>query len=147
MKNILLAFFVSTILHAHEKPKPNQKFSYKLSLPTTNYLKKHTTKSLFLDDCDGCGCGASGGSMGFASMINSNFVGVRYFNQQYKSNDGLYSNSPWLNENFNTVQVWARVPVFKKFQVSALIPYHNHERENKSENQSISCIGDITVFA
>lgn len=147
MKNILLAFFVSTILYAHEKPKPNQKFSYKLSLPTTNYLKKHTTKSLFLDDCDGCGCGASGGSMGFASMINSNFVGVRYFNQQYKSNDGLYSNSPWLNENFNTVQVWARVPVFKKFQVSALIPYHNHERETQSENQSISGIGDITVLA
>jgi hypothetical protein len=33
------------------------------------------------DDCDACGCSASGGSMGFASMLNSNFVGIRYFNQ------------------------------------------------------------------
>jgi len=36
----------------------------------------------------------------FASMLNANFVGIRYFNQQYKSSDGLYSNSPWYRENF-----------------------------------------------
>ena len=92
MKNIILAFFVVTLLQAHEKPKPKYKLSYKPIVTQTNYLKKITTKTMLLDDCDGCGCGASGGSMGFASMINSNFVGVRYFNQQYKSNDGLYSN-------------------------------------------------------
>ena len=45
--------------------------------------------------CDACGCSASGGSMGFASMLNTNFVGIRYFNQSYKSTDGLYTNSPW----------------------------------------------------
>ena len=42
--------------------------------------------------CDACGCSASGGSMGFASILNPNFIGVRYFNQSYKSTDGLYSN-------------------------------------------------------
>jgi hypothetical protein len=39
-------------------------------------------------DCDACGCSASGGSMGFSSM-NSNFVGIRYFNQSYSSRDGI----------------------------------------------------------
>lgn len=97
--------------------------------------------------CDACGCSASGGSMGFGSMLNTNFVGIRYFNQHYKSTDGLYSNSEWYNENFNTVQIWARIPVYKNIQVSALIPYHFHERETLSGNQQIKGIGDITVLA
>lgn len=98
-------------------------------------------------DCDACGCSASGGSMGFASMLNTNFIGIRYFNQQYKSTDGLYTNSPWYKENFNTVQVWARIPITKKVQVSALIPYHFHNRETATGNQDINGIGDITVLA
>ncbi|MEO8235256.1 MAG: transporter [Flavobacterium sp.] len=97
--------------------------------------------------CDACGCSASGGSMGFASMLNSNFIGIRYFNQQYKSSDGLYSNSQWYNENFHTVQVWARIPVYKNIQVTALVPYHFHNRETKTGNQDIKGIGDITVLA
>lgn len=98
------------------------------------------------DDCDACGCSASGGSMGFASMLNTNFVGIRYFNQSYKSTDGLYTNSPWYKENFNTVQVWARIPVVKRVQVSVLLPYHFHNRETKTGDQSINGIGDITVL-
>jgi hypothetical protein len=27
--------------------------------------------------------------MGFSSMLNSNFVGIRYFNQSYSSRDGI----------------------------------------------------------
>lgn len=99
------------------------------------------------DDCDACGCSASGGSMGFASMLNTNFVGIRYFNQQYKSKNGLYSNSPWYNENYNTTQIWARIPVFKNIQVSALIPYHFHKRGAETGEQKISGLGDITVMA
>lgn len=98
------------------------------------------------DDCDACGCSASGGSMGFASMLNTNFVGIRYFNQSYKSSDGLYTNSPWYRENFNTVQVWARIPIVKRVQVSVLLPYHFHNRETKTGDQSINGIGDITVL-
>lgn len=98
-------------------------------------------------ECDACGCSASGGSMGFSSMLNTNFIGIRYFNQHYKSSDGLYSNSPWYNENFNTVQVWARIPVYKNIQISALLPYHFHNRETATGNQDIKGIGDITVLA
>lgn len=97
--------------------------------------------------CDACGCSASGGSMGFSSMLNSNFIGLRYFNQHYKSSDGLYSNSPWYNEDFNTIQVWTRFPVYKNLQVSALIPFHFHSRETETGNQDINGLGDITVLA
>ncbi|MDP5027729.1 MAG: transporter [Flavobacterium sp.] len=99
-----------------------------------------------LEDCDACGCSASGGSMGFASMLNTNFIGIRYFNQSYKSTDGLYSNSPWYIENFNTLQLWARIPVVKRVQISALLPYHFHNRETNTGNQNISGLGDITVL-
>jgi hypothetical protein len=97
--------------------------------------------------CDACGCSASGGSMGFASILNPNFIGVRYFNQSYKSTDGLYSNSPWYEENFNTIQIWGRIPVHKKIQISTLIPYHFHNRETTTGNQSINGIGDATILA
>ena len=98
------------------------------------------------EDCDACGCSASGGSMGFASMLNSNFIGIRYFNQNYKSTDGLYSNSLWYTENFNTTQVWARIPVKENFQVSVLIPYHSHNRATAIGNQAISGLVDITLL-
>lgn len=106
----------------------------------------HRQLLLLEDDCDACGCSASGGSMGFSSMLNANFVGVRYFNQSYSSNDKLYTNSIWRDENFNTVQVWARIPVMKNVQLSVLAPYHFNSRETAKGKQSISGMGDLTVL-
>jgi hypothetical protein len=118
------------------------------SISSTNPFKEYYNYVLpAMEKCDACGCSASGGSMGFASMLNSNFIGIRYFNQHYKSSDGLYSNSPWYSESFNTVQVWARIPVYKNVQISALLPYHFHSRETATGNQDIKGIGDITVLA
>ncbi|QYJ68467.1 transporter [Flavobacterium litorale] len=98
------------------------------------------------DDCDACGCSASGGGMGFSSMLNQNFVGVRYFYQSYTSQDGIFNDSPYIDENFNTVQLWARIPVFKNFQISALVPYHSHNRALTTGYQAIDGLGDITVL-
>lgn len=116
------------------------------SLARANQFKPYYTL-LDDDDCDACGCSASGGSMGFASMLNSNFIGIRYFNQSYKSTDGLYSNSSWYNEDFNTVQVWARIPVIKNVQISVLAPYHFHSRQTENGEQKISGVGDVTALA
>jgi len=99
-----------------------------------------------LDDCDACGCSASGGGMGFSSMIDKNFVGVRYFYQSYTSRDGIFRNSPWVDENFNTLQVWARVPISKKIQLSAQVPYHFHNRDLSTGHQEINGLGDITIL-
>lgn len=117
------------------------------TLSIENPFLKHHIQFEKYDFCDACGCSASGGSMGFASMLNTNFVGIRYFNQSYESNDGLYSNSPWYKEDFNTVQFWARIPVVKNVQVSTLIPYHFHSRERAVGRQNIDGLGDITVLA
>lgn len=98
-------------------------------------------------DCDACGCSASGGGMGFSSMIDQNFVGVRYIYQSYSAKDGIFNNSPWIDQNFNTVQAWARIPVFKKLQLSLQVPYHFNNREMSAEKQEISGIGDVTLLA
>jgi hypothetical protein len=138
MKNIVTVFLVITFQFG---------FAAEIdSLVANPFIKLPQFSNSLIEDCDACGCSASGGSMGFASMLNTNFIGIRYFNQSYKSTDGLYSNSPWYNENFNTLQLWARIPVVKRVQISALIPYHFHNRETNSGTQNISGLGDITVL-
>ncbi len=134
MKKIMLFLMMGfSITHATEKD----------SLVLENPFKKYYK---LLEDCDACGCSASGGSMGFSSMLNPNFIGVRYFYQSYQSTDGLYSNSPWYNENFNTIQLWGRIPVADKIQVSLLLPYQFHNRESNTGSQSISGLGDLTAL-
>jgi hypothetical protein len=98
------------------------------------------------DFCDACGCSASGGSMGFSSMLNSNFVGIRYFYQSYSSQDGIFANSPWVDEHFNTLQIWSKIPVTEQLQLSLLVPYQFHNRERTTGNESIKGLGDITLM-
>lgn len=122
--------------------------STKDTIPSMSLFQKYYSLSLDDedDDCDACGCSASGGSMGFASMLNANFVGIRYMNQKYRSTDGLYSNSPWYNENFNSIQVWARIPITKNIQISTLMPFHFNSKETAAGEQKISGIGDLTLL-
>lgn len=117
-----------------------------LGTETDSISRFHFQKMAF-DDCDACGCSANGGSMGFSSMASSNFVGLRYFYQSYTSKDGIFNNSPWVDENFNTVQIWARIPLTKRLQISALLPYHSHSRERATGNETINGLGDLTVLA
>jgi len=132
-KYLILLFFTMQFLSANAEDT------------IQNPFKKY--ERFLLEDCDACGCSASGGGMGFSSMLNQNFVGIRYMNQSYTSRDGLFNNSPWIDENFNTMQVWARIPVMKNLQISALIPYHFHNRKLTSGEQKIDGLGDITVLA
>ena len=103
--------------------------------------------SYFFDDCDACGCSASGGSMGFNSMLSEQFLGVRYMYQHYKSKDGVFNNSPWIDENFSTAQIWGRIHVNKKIEVMVMVPYHFLNREKASGNQTLDGMGDVTVMA
>ena len=96
--------------------------------------------------CDACGCSANGGSMGFSSMLDNNFIGLRYLRQSYTSQDGIFDNSPWIDENFNTIQAWTRIPISSKIQISGLIPYHFNERKRTDNTETIAGLGDITLI-
>ena len=100
------------------------------------------------DFCDTCGCGGNGGSMGFGTGLNNNFIGLRYIGQKYRSRDGIFDNSPWINENFNTVQLWGKIPVSNRITINTLLPYHRHNRTfADNTEQKINGIGDATLLA
>jgi len=115
------------------------------SLLVQNPFKKYYLL-LEEDDCDACGCSANGGSMGFSSMLNNNFIGVRYVNQRYTTKEGVFNDSPWIDEYFNTVQVWTRIPITEKIQLSALLPFHFNDRALETGKEQISGLGDLTVM-
>jgi hypothetical protein len=51
--------------------------------------------------------------------------------KSYSSRDGIFANSPWIDENFNTgFGLKSQLP--EKF-IAALIPYHFHNRELTTE--------------
>jgi hypothetical protein len=117
------------------------------SLASNSHFLRYT---YFVDEafeCDACGCSANGGSMGFSSMLNENFVGIRYLYQSYTTKEGVFVNSPWTDEHFNTVQVWSRIPLTKRIQLTVLVPYHSNSRAIASGTQTISGLGDLTVMA
>lgn len=135
MKKIIILLLVFEVVFGNEKD----------SISNVNPFKIFKSFEK-VDFCDVCGCSANGGSMGFSSILNGNFIGLRYYKQSYKSSDGLYSNSPWYQEDYNTFQIWSRVPVFKKTQFLLLIPYHLHSAEKAFGRQNISGLGDVTAI-
>lgn len=97
--------------------------------------------------CDACGCASTGGSMGFSSLSGGSFIGLRYLGQEYRSRDGIYENSAWIEEYFNTLQLWANYPVSDRISVSAILPYHFHHRQfANATSQQISGIGDFSIL-
>lgn len=102
---------------------------------------------LFLEDCDACGCSNNGGSLGMGGVVDNNFVGVRYLYQKYESRDGIFNNSPIINETFNTLQVWSRIPLAKKIALQVFIPFHFHNRNYVDKINEINGLGDITVLS
>ena len=137
MKKIILTLAIS-ILALNAAEARTEKDS--IDNPFRRYV------ALLEEDCDACGCSANGGSMGFSSMLNSNFVGIRYIHQSYKSRDGVFNNSPWIDENFNTAQLWARVPITERIEIMALVPYHFNNREKATGKENIDGLGDITLM-
>lgn len=98
-------------------------------------------------DCESCGCSGTGGNMGYGTVTGSNFAGVRLIIQHYRSKAGIWNNSPWVNEDFNTLQVWDKIPVNSRIVTHIMIPYHFYHREfTDGTTQDIQGIGDITVL-
>ena len=63
------------------------------------------------DDCDACGCAAGNGSSGFESLLNPQFVGIKYFSQHYLAKENLFTDKLTQDQYFNTIQLWGKIPV------------------------------------
>ncbi len=104
-------------------------------------------EGLYDDFCDTCGCGSSGGSMGYGTGLNNNFIGLRYIGQEYRSRDGIFADSPWIQENFNTIQAWGNFAVTKRALLNVIVPYQFHNRHLPDNGtQEIKGLGDISIL-
>lgn len=98
--------------------------------------------------CDLCSCTTSGSSSAFGDLSMSNFIGFRYIHQVYESIDGIFSNSPTINENFDTYQLWGKIPINESFSLSAVLPYQNFTRVFEVDNsvENINGLGDVNIM-
>ncbi|TXE10190.1 hypothetical protein FUA26_10820 [Seonamhaeicola algicola] len=106
--------------------------------------KSHTDFGVL---CDLCSCSTSSGSMGFGTLNNANFVGLRYIYQKFESQNGVFQNSPKSEENFNTYQLWAQIPINNKYYVTANLPYQDLTRSLNETTQNINGVGDANIIA
>lgn len=109
------------------------------------YISSHFNPIVF-DDCDACGCAAGNGSSGFESLLNPQFVGIKYFAQHYKAKENLFVKDLTQDQYFNTIQIWSKIPLMKKLSVYASLPFHFHEKKILQGNINISGIGDLNLM-
>ena len=97
--------------------------------------------------CDACGCAAGNGSSGFESLLNPQFIGVKYFAQHYKAKENLFTNELTQDQYFNTIQIWGKIPITKKLSVYGSLPFQFHEKKTLQGDIRINGIGDASVMA
>jgi hypothetical protein len=109
------------------------------------YIPGHSNY-MVLDDCDACGCAAGNGSSGFESLLNPQFIGIKYFAQHYKAKENLFVKDLTQDQYFNTLQLWGKIPLTKKLSVYASLPFHFHEKKTMQGDIKIRGIGDLNLM-
>ncbi|SUX46889.1 transporter [Chryseobacterium indoltheticum] len=109
------------------------------------YIPNDLSEILF-NECDACGCAAGNGSSGFESLLNPQFIGVKYFAQHYKAKENLFVNDLTQDQYFNTIQLWAKIPIRQKLSVYASLPFHFHEKKTSQGDININGIGDFNLM-
>lgn len=84
--------------------------------------------------CDACGCGAGGNYMGILPQFNSHFVGLKWNYRSFHTT-GIPSilastEQELTNEQFQTLDVWGRMGLGKRFQVYGYIPFQVNDRQS-----------------
>lgn len=96
-------------------------------------------------DCDACGCSVSSGSSSLENLLYANYIGVKYVHQYYRAQENLFAKDLNEKQTFNTVQLWARVPISKQIEVFGSLPYHSHQKKGKNETK-INGVGDMNLM-
>lgn len=137
MKKLILILFsiLNISISATEKDS-----LYVPKYDTQNFLK---TREFF---CDACGCAAGNGSSGFESLLNPQFIGIKYFSQHYKAKENLFTNELTQDQYFNTIQIWGKIPITEKLSVYGSLPFQFHEKKTLQGDIRISGIGDASLM-
>lgn len=96
--------------------------------------------------CDACGCAAGNGSSGFESLLNPQYIGVKYFAQHYQAKENLFSKSLSQDQYFNTLQLWGKIPITKRSSLYASLPFHFHEKRSEVSSTKVQGLGDANIM-
>jgi Putative MetA-pathway of phenol degradation len=110
------------------------------------YVPRSFTEVILYDDCDACGCAAGNGSSGFESLLNPQFIGIKYFAQHYKAKENLFVNDLTQDQYFNTIQLWGKIPLTEKISVYASVPFHFHEKKTLQGDVKMQGVGDVNLM-
>ena len=113
------------------------------------YIPKYDTQNLLKTQeffCDACCCAAGNGSSGFESLLNPQFIGIKYFAQHYKAKENLFTNELTQDQYFNTIQIWGKIPVTEKLSVYGSLPFQFHEKKTLQGDIRINGIGDASLM-
>lgn len=138
MKKLII--FILTVLSLNLFAKANED-SLRI---VTKYSILNSTE--LAPDCDACGCSAGNGSSGFETLLQSQFVGVKFFAQHYKAKENAFVNDANFNQYFNTFMLWSRISITDKIEIYGSLPYHFHNRETNFGKQKIDGVGDATIM-
>ncbi|MFL9834809.1 transporter [Chryseobacterium terrae] len=110
------------------------------------YISNNYHNKILFNGCDACGCAAGNGSSGFESLLNPQFIGVKYFSQHYKAKENLFVNDLTQDQYFNTIQLWGKIPLTQKLSVYASLPFHFHQKKTLQGDININGIGDFNLM-
>lgn len=110
------------------------------------YISNNFQDEILFNECDACGCAAGNGSSGFESLLNPQFIGIKYFAQHYKAKENLFVNDLTQDQYFNTLQLWAKTPLTQKLSIYGSLPFHFHEKKTLQGDIKISGIGDFNLM-
>jgi len=136
-------FILILVLILHNSALAAEKDSLYIS-QYQNQLQKLSKYEAFF--CDACGCAAGNGSSGFESLLNPQFIGIKYFAQHYKAKENLFTQDLTQDQYFNTIQIWGKIPVTQKLSIYGSIPFQFHEKKTLQGDINISGIGDANII-
>lgn len=98
------------------------------------------------EECDACGCAATGGNFGFGDIFQQNSLSVRYLYQAYQSKETIFNDSPWSTERFHTTQILGLIKITEKLKSLVIVPYHFLQKETTTENYNLQGLGDVSLL-
>jgi len=99
--------------------------------------------------CDVCGASSGNQNLGLLPQMYRHFVGVQYQYNEFSSRHVPLSETRpvWYGrEHYQTVQLWGRYCIGKRWQLFGFLPYRYNTGSYNSSGMTIKGIGDATAI-
>lgn len=97
--------------------------------------------------CDVCGCSSGASYMGILPQFNKNIIGLRYRYRVFEHNNSAASSTSTgmaLEDRFNTIELWTRLYLGKRWMLFGFLPYSFYKRIETDATENIQSIGDMS---